>query len=430
MGSIKELQSVEIAKIKPYKNNAKIHGKNQLKKLQESISEFGFLTPCLIDQDFNLIAGHGRVEAAKALGMKEVPCVYIENLNETQRRAYILADNRLGELGEWDMDLVSQELQTLNDSGFNLELTGFTFDDITSDDIDFSELDEEAEKIEQELPEEATIQQGQMFRLGNHILLCGDSTKEDNLKKLMGKELADLVVTDPPYNVDVTGGTKENLKIMNDSMSDDSFVEFLSLAFKNLTDGLKLGGGWYIWLASSTYPQFEKALSNNKMHEHQQLIWVKNQFILGRSDYQWRHEPCLYGWKEGAAHYFIDDRTKSTVFEKIEDIDSMSEADAKKLLKRFYNQNLTMSSIIHEKKPLKSENHPTMKPVALIERLIENSSRSGDIVLDLFGGSGTTLIACENKKRKCRMMELDPHYCEVIIKRWEKLTGRKAELID
>ena len=246
----------------------------------------------------------------------------------------------------------------------------------------------------------------------------------------MGKELADLVVTDPPYNVDVTGGTKDNLKIMNDSMNDDSFVEFLSSAFKNLTNGLKLGGGWYIWLASSTYPQFEKALSNNKMHEHQQLIWVKNQFILGRSDYQWRHEPCLYGWKEGAAHYFIDDRTKSSVFEKIEDIDSMSEADAKKLLKRFYNQNLTMSSIIHEKKPLRSEDHPTMKPVALIERLIENSSRSGDIVLDLFGGSGTTLIACENKKRKCRMMELDPHYCEVIIKRWEKLTGRKAELID
>ena len=242
MGSIKELQSVEIAKIKPYKNNAKIHGKNQLKKLQESISEFGFLTPCLIDQDFNLIAGHGRVEAAKALGMKEVPCVYIENLNETQRKAYILADNRLGELGEWDMDLVSQELQTLSDSGFNLELTGFTFDDITSDDIDFSELDEEAEKIEQELPEEATIQQGHMFRFGNHILLCGDSTKEEDLKKLMGKELADLVVTDPPYNVDVTGGTKDNLKIMNDSMNDDSFVEFLSSAFKNLTNGLKLGG--------------------------------------------------------------------------------------------------------------------------------------------------------------------------------------------
>lgn len=242
MGNIKELQSVEIAKIKPYKNNAKIHGKNQLKKLQESISEFGFLTPCLIDQEYNLIAGHGRVEAAKALGMKEVPCVFVENLNSTQRRAYILADNRLGELGEWDMDLVSQELQTLSDSGFNLELTGFTFDDITSDDIDFSELDEEAEKIKEELPEESSIQQGQMFRLGNHILLCGDSTKEDDLKRLMGRELADLVVTDPPYNVDVTGGTKENLKIMNDSMDDDSFVEFLTAAFKNLTNGLKLGG--------------------------------------------------------------------------------------------------------------------------------------------------------------------------------------------
>lgn len=246
MGNIKELQTVKIEKLKPYKNNAKIHGKKQVKKLQKSISEFGFLTPCLIDQDYNLIAGHGRVEAAKGLGIKEVPCIFIENLNETQRRAYILADNRLGELGEWDMDLVSQELQTLSDSGFNLELTGFTFDDITSDDIDFSELDEEAKKIEQELPEEATIQQGQMFRLGNHILLCGDSTKEDDLKKLMGKELADLVVTDPPYNVDVTGGTKDNLKIMNDSMSDDSFVEFLSSAFKNLTDGLKLGGLVYM----------------------------------------------------------------------------------------------------------------------------------------------------------------------------------------
>lgn len=243
MGNIKELQIVKIEKLKPYKNNAKIHGKEQVKKLQESISEFGFLTPCLIDQDYNLIAGHGRVEAAKGLGIKEVPCIFIENLNETQRRAYILADNRLGELGEWDMDLVSQELQTLNASGFNLELTGFTFDDITSDDIDFSELDDEAEKIEKELPEEdSDIKDGQMFKLGNHILLCGDATKEENLRKLMGKDFADLVITDPPYNVDVTGQTKDALKIKNDSMSDEAFVEFLTAAFKNLTNGLKLGG--------------------------------------------------------------------------------------------------------------------------------------------------------------------------------------------
>lgn len=165
------------------------------------------------------------------------------------------------------------------------------------------------------------------------------------------------------------------------------------------------------------------------MHEHEMLIWVKNQFVLGRSDYHWRHEPCLYGWKEGAAHYFIDDRTKSTVFEKINNIESLSEKDAKDLLKRLFNQNKTITSVIHENKPNRSEEHPTMKPVALIERLIENSSKSGDIILDLFGGSGSTLIACENKHRHCRMMELDPHYCEVIIKRWEKLTGKKAELI-
>lgn len=429
MGSIEKIEEIEIAKLKPYVKNAKKHGAAQVEKLKASIQEFGFLTPCLIDKEFNLIAGHGRLAAAKELQLEKVPCVFVEGLSDDQRRAYILADNRLGELGEWDMELVSEELKALNDNGFTLELTGFEFDDITSDDIDFSDLDEKANKIEEEAPEESTTKSGQIFKLGNHLLMCGDSAKDDDLKKLMGKELADLVITDPPYNIDYEGGTKDKLKIKNDAMTDLEFDNFLNAVIANLKNYLKIGGVYYIWLPSTGIDAFSLALKKNGLQVKQLLIWVKNTFSLGRQDYQWRHEPCIYGWKEGAAHYFTDDRTKSTVFEKKIKVDDLTEPEAKNMLKAFFSEIEFTATVMHEKKPARSAVHPTMKPVNLIMRQIENSSKENDLILDLFGGSGTTLIACEQKRRRCKMMEYDPHYCDVIIARWEKLTGQKAELI-
>lgn len=430
MGKIGAIEEIAIEKLRPYERNAKIHGATQVEKLKSSIKEFGFLTPCLIDQDFNLIAGHGRLMAAKELKMQTIPCVFIEGLSEDERKAYILADNRLSELGEWDMDLVSEELKALSDNGFNLELTGFDFDDITSDDIDFSDLDEKGNRIEETMPEEPTTQKGELFKLGRHYLMCGDSTKAEDVKRLMGDELADLIITDPPYNIDYEGKTKEALKIKNDNMSEEDFYDFLCKAFDNLKSALKIGGGYYIWLPSTGIDIFIKALKKHDLEMKQLLIWVKNVFSLGRQDYQWRHEPCIYGWKEGAAHYFTDDRRKSTVFEKKIDVDSLTEKEAKKILKGHLQEVEKFATVIHENKPSRSEAHPTMKPVALLERQIENSSRVDDLILDLFGGSGSTLIACQNKRRRCKMMEFDPHYCDVIIKRWEDLTGEKAEKVD
>lgn len=260
--------------------------------------------------------------------------------------------------------------------------------------------------------------------------------------KLMNGLKADLVVTDPPYNVALGWHLRpseakqlhrrmDGLVIENDAFeNEDKFIEFLVNALGNMKEALKPGGVFYIWHSGSHVDSFLRALKQNQLELREILIWVKNIFAFGRQDYHWRHEPCIYGWKDGAAHYFIDDRTKSTVFEKEIDINAMTETEAKDMLRRFYNENKTFTTVIHENKPLRSELHPTMKPVALIERQIENSSKEGEIVLDLFGGSGTTLIACENKNRKCRMMEFDEHYADVIIKRWEEHTGKKAVKIN
>lgn len=430
MGNIEKIEEIDITKLQPYKKNAKKHGKSQIEKIKASILEFGFLTPCLIDKDFNLIAGHGRLAAAEELGLKKLPCVFIEGLTEDQRRAYILADNRLSELGEWDMDLVSEELEELNKHGFDLELTGFEFDDITSDDIDFSDLDAQANKIEEELPEEPKTKPGDIYQLGDHVLMCGDSTKAEDVKKLMGNVEADLCITDPPYNIDYEGKTKDALKIQNDSMGENDFINFLCAAFSNMKSALKSGGVFYIWHPFAGTFEFISALNKSGMEMRQILVWVKNVFTLGRQDYQWRHEPCIYGWKEGAAHYFIEDRTKSTIFESKPNVDNLNEAEAKQLLKAIFCEMENYSTVIHEKRPTRNAEHPTMKPVNLIKRQIENSSKEGDLVLDLFGGSGTTLIACEEKRRRCRMMEYDPHYCDVIINRFEKLTGKTAKKVN
>lgn len=425
--STQKYSQIALTALAPYPKNARTHSDAQIAKIAKSIQEFGFINPVLIDKKNMIIAGHGRVLAAKQLGMDKVPCLRIEGLTDEQIRAYILADNRLAEDAGWDEEILKTELQELKDNGFDISLTGFGIDDIAFDDIDFSDQDGGIDDLEEKAQEDPIAISGARYQLGDHILMVGDSTKPEDVKKLMGGASADLCITDPPYNVDYTGGT--GMKIQNDNMPELKFIEFLAAAFGNMKAVLREGGVFYIWYSSSSIKSFLTALFESGLDVRQTLIWVKNTFTLGRQDYQWRHEPCLYGWKEGSAHYFTEDRTKSTVFEKYTDIDALTELQAKELLRRFYSERQTPSTTLHENKPTKSELHPTMKPVALIERQIENSSLENDIVLDLFGGSGTTLIACENKHRKCYMMEYDQHYADVIIKRWEELTGRKAELL-
>lgn len=428
--STEKYSQIALTALAPYPKNARRHSEEQVDKIAKSLQEFGFINPVLIDSKNMIIAGHGRVLAAKKIGMETVPCVRIEGLTDEQIRAYILADNRLAEDAGWDDDILKAELQELKDNGFDITLTGFGIDDIGFDDIDFTEQDEGIEDLEEKAAEEPIAESGTRYKLGDHILMVGDSTKPEDVKKLMGGISADLCVTDPPYNVNITGGTKEELKIQNDNMDQSKFIDLLQKAFKNISSFLKPGGAFYIWLPSWYIGDFINALEQSDLHMRELLIWVKNVFTLGRQDYQWRHEPCIYGWKEGAAHYFIDDRTKSTVFEKLTDIDALTETQAKDILRKFYSERETPTTTIHENKPVKSELHPTMKPVALMERQIENSSKEYEIVLDLFGGSGTTLIACENKHRRCYMMEYDQHYADVIIKRWEDLTGKKAEVLE
>jgi len=428
--STSKYSQIALTALAPYPKNARTHSDEQVEKIAKSLQEFGFINPVLIDSKNMIIAGHGRVLAAKKIGMDKVPCVRVEGLTDEQIRAYILADNRLAEDAGWDDDILKAELQELKDNGFDISLTGFSIDDISFEDIDFSDIDEGIEELEEKAQEEPQAVMGTRYKLGDHILMVGDSTKPEDVQKLMGGISADLCITDPPYNVDYTGCTKDELKIKNDNMEKSKFINFLTAAFGNIKTVLKQGGAFYIWLPSWYITDFIQGLENNGLQMRELLIWVKNVFALGRQDYQWRHEPCIYGWKEGAAHYFVDDRTKSTVFEKLNDIDSLTEMQAKDILRKFYSERETPTTVIHENKPVKSELHPTMKPVALIERQIENSSKENEVVLDLFGGSGTTLIACENKHRRCFMMEYDQHYADVIIKRWEDLTGKKAEKLE
>lgn len=280
-------------------------------------------------------------------------------------------------------------------------------------------FDEQSEEID------TVCKEGDLWQLGNHRLMCGDSTKSEDVKELMQGELADLWLTDPPYNVAVKNS--QGMTIKNDNMSSDKFGQFLTGAFIAAVDVMKDGCAFYVWYADIERINFEKSLNNAGLKIREQLIWNKNHFILGRADYHWKHEPCLYGWKEGAAHYFIDIRNQTTVIPDPEEIviDKMSKAEMKDLLTKIYESDIP-TTVIFENKPAKDAEHPTMKPVRLFARQIINSSKPGEIVLDTFGGSGTTIVACEQLARKARLMELDPHYCDVIIARWEKLTGQKA----
>ena len=442
MGKAVELREIEIATIKPYERNAKKHSKEQVDKIGESIRRLGFISPCLIDRDLNVIAGHGRIMAAKAIGWDAVPCIFVEGLTEEERKAYILADNRLTELGEWDMDMVQQELAALAAADFEIDLIGFD-PDLRFDDS-MAQINDDGWTEETEpAAEETRSRIGDIYQLGNHRLMCGDSTDPEMVAALMAGEKADLMVTDPPYNIglggDDSGAAQSNDKIsearkhqedgaflLNDNLGEKEFVEFLTKAMRNAKDALREGGAFYVWYATRTTEQFLAGMHQAGLEVKQILIWVKGHFTLGRQDYQWQHEPCLYGWKEGAGHYFLDNRKQSTVIEDVmPDFSKMKKGEMEQLLREIYAEEMP-TDVIREAKPNVSELHPTMKPIKLIARQIRNSSQPGNLVLDLFGGSGTTMMACEQMDRRCFMMEFDPHYADVIVDRWEKMTGREA----
>ena len=352
--------------------------------------------------------------------MQKVPCIYADDLTDEQVKAYRLADNKTNELAEWDFAKLNEELSMLNN--FDMDLFGFS--DLpaiteTSESEDF-----DIEKIIDEVEEKQICKKHNVWKLGRHRLICGDCTDENIISKLMNGKKADLLLTDPPYNVAIENS--KGLKIKNDDMKENEFLKFLESSFSVADKVMKDGAVFYIWHGESEGFNFRKACKSIGWDIKQCLIWVKNSFVLGRQDYQWKHEPCLYGWKSGAKHYFFKNRKQTTVIDDEINLEFLTKEELIELI----NDIIEPSTVLHEDKPLKSELHPTMKPIPLIKRQIKYSTKKDGIVLDVFGGSGSTLIACEELDRTCYMCELDEKYCDVIIKRWESLTGRKAELIE
>ena len=385
-----------VDKLVPYARNSRTHSDTQVAQIAASIKEWGWTTPVLVSEDGTLIAGHGRVMAARKLGLPEVPVMVARGWTEAQRRAYVLADNQLALNAGWDMDLLSIEMQDLNADGFDLSLIGF--DDKTLAAL-LADSPEDGLTDPDDAPEPTdnpTTKLGDVWVLGGHRLMCGDSTSIDDMEKLTAGQKVDVWLTDPPYNVAYEGGTKEKLTIKNDSMGDDQFRQFLRDAYVAADAVMKAGAVFYIWHADSEGYNFRGAAKDAGWTVRQCLIWKKSSLVMGRQDYHWKHEPCLYGWKEGSAHLWAADRKQTTILEF--------------------------------DKPHRNGEHPTMKPVALFEYQLLNNTKGGDTVLDSFGGSGTTMIAAEKNGRLSRLMELDPKYCDVIIKRWQDFTGKAATL--
>jgi len=401
-------------------------GDPEYEKLKRSMQEFGYVEPIVWNKRTgNIVGGHQRYKVLLDMGMSEVDCVVVD-LDETKEKALNLALNKIQ--GDWDYEKLKDLLQELDTGEFDLELTGFDMDEIEELIAQFapeeSEVEEDDFDPEENIPEIPVTQPGDLWILGRHRLLCGDATKPDDVNRLMEGKLADLIVTDPPYNVDYKGANGQTIK--NDNMEDAQFRKFLVDAFKCADNVLKPGGVFYIWHADSEGYNFRGACRDVGWKVRQCLIWNKNSFVMGRQDYHWKHEPCLYGWKDGAAHYFIDDRTQATVIEdKGLDFKKMKKEELVALLKEIFSDKVS-TTVINEDKPMRSAEHPTMKPLKLLERLIKNSSRPGELVLDIFGGSGSTMMTCEQLNRTCYTMEIDPVYCDVIIKRWENFTGQKA----
>lgn len=396
----------------PYGKNAKIHDDKQVKNIANSIRRFGWQQEAVITSDNVLVIGHGRRLAAINIGC-EIPVKVIDKeadeLTDKDIRELRIADNLTNE-SPWDLDLLTGELADLDFEGFDFDV----------------ELDEEPEPevvedyYDREPPAEPKSQRGDLYLLGEHRLFCGDSTSQEDVDRLMGGDIADVFLTDPPYNVDYTGGT--GMKIMNDHMEQNRFRQFLTDAFTTADQVMRPGAAFYIWHADSNRGDFLAGCDAVGWEIRQALVWVKNSLVLGRQDYQWRHEPCLYGWKDGR-HYFIDDRSESTVIDDKIDVKKLKKDEAIALLQQLMAEKHE-TTVIYEDKPVSSNIHPTSKPVRLMARLAKNSSKRGGIILDLFAGSGSTLIACEQLQRRSYNMELDPKYVDAIIDRYQEFTGK------
>jgi len=428
-----ELKNLPVSSLVPYERNARTHGADQVEQLMRSIKEFGFTNPLLVDEQNRIIAGHGRLQAALALRMESVPCVVLTGLTDAQRRALILADNKLALNAGWDAALLTAELQDLKLEGFDLTLTGFSLEDL---DAMVGDLEPENDPdAAPDLPAEPVTKPGDVWVMGPHRLVCGDSTSVDNLDRLTQGALCDVCWTDPPYNVAYE--TKAG-KIANDDLDDKEFRDFLGAAMTAAYTQMKPGASIYVAHADTEGLNFRAAYRAAGFKLSGCLVRAKDSLVLGRSDYQWKHEPILYGWKPGSRHRWYGGRKLTTIIDLDQDSSPFKRRDDGKYEIRIGDAVMVIDgaatvqelvpSVINEPKPKRSEGHPTMKPVALIERMLRNSARPGDLVLDLFGGSGSTLIAAERLGMCARLSELDPGYCDVIVKRYEQYTGRKATL--
>ncbi|ETA80594.1 site-specific DNA-methyltransferase [Youngiibacter fragilis] len=388
-----DMKLVPIQELIPYVNNARTHSPAQITKLRSSLREFGFVNPIIVDRDFSVIAGHGRLIAAKEEGFTEVPCVFVDHLTEAQKKAYIIADNRYAEDAGWDEELLRLEIESLQGMEFDVGLLGFEPAELNKLMTDEDGIEEDDFDVDAELQKPAITKPGDIWLLGRHRLVCGDSTKPETYSALMDGKKANLVVTDPPYNVNYEGSAG---KIKNDNMGNEAFYSFLFDAFKNIEEVMAQDASIYVFHADTEGLNFRKAFTDVGFYLSGTCIWKKQSLVLGRSPYQWQHEPVLFGWKKKGKHMWYSDRKQSTIWE--------------------YD------------KPKKNGEHPTMKPVALIAYPITNSSMSGCIVLDPFGGSGSTLIACEQTDRVCHTIELDEKFCDVIVKRCIQQFGSDEQI--
>lgn len=393
MNTTERFEKVSIDKLIPYARNARTHSKEQIKQLRASLREFGFVNPCIIDKDYNIIAGHGRVMAAKEEGISEIPCVFAEHLTDAQKRAYILADNRLALNAGWDDEMLSVELSDLQANAFDLSLLGFSDAEMNKLMGGMENAKDDDFDVDAELQKPTLSKPGDLWLLGNHRLVCGDSIKPETYALLMDSNSANLVVTDPPYNVNYEGSAG---KIKNDHMAGAAFYQFLLDAFTQMETVMAQDASIYVFHADTEGLNFRKAFTEAGFYLSGTCIWKKQSIVLGRSPYQWQHEPVLFGWKKSGKHTWFSDRKQSTIWEF--------------------------------DKPRKNGEHPTMKPIPLLAYPIVNSSMTGCIVLDPFGGSGSTLIACEQTGRVCRMAELDEKFCDVIVRRFIQQVGTDKDV--
>lgn len=381
-----KFEQVPIDKLVPYARNARTHSKEQIAQLRASLREFGFVSPAVIDSKYNILVGHGRVQAAREEGYTTVPCVFAENLTDAQKRAYILADNQLALGAGWDEEMLSVELSDLQDESFDLSLLGFDSDELEKlmNDDSGKNVEDDDFNLSAALEKASFVERGDIWTVGKHHLMCGDATSADDVNTLMGNKRANLIVTDPPYGVSFKAS--DGLTIENDSLKGEEFYNFLLSSFKNMADHLEKGGAAYVFHADTEGLNFRKAFIDAGFHLAGVCIWVKNSLVLGRSDYQWQHEPILYGFLQNGKHPWYADRKQTTIW--------------------------------NYDKPKRNKDHPTSKPLDLLGYPIQNSSQENAVILDTFGGSGSTLMACEKLNRICYMMELDPKYASVILRRY------------